>query len=330
MGDNVRLASIGLGWWGSVLAEGAVAAGAELAACYARSPEARDEFAAKHGCAAAPSFEAVLEDPTIDGIMLATPHTTHADYIVEAADAGKHVFVEKPLALTVADSKRAIAAMDEADRVLLVGHQRRRQPAMRRLKELISGGDLGLVVAFEANQSVPNAHRFAPGYWRADREESPLGGMTSLGVHQIDNMHYLIGPIDRVFAFTNVLIDDPPIDDTTAVVVEFETGALGYLGTSFVVPRTTSVAVRGTDASAMSTDDGARFFVQERADAVPTEEPIEQLDTVADELAEFVRCIQEGGTPETGGPGALEVIVVMEAMVAASESGTAQRVADFR
>jgi predicted dehydrogenase len=327
---TVRLASIGLGWWGNVLADGAKASGAEIAACYARNDKARDEFAAKHGCASAPSFDAVLEDPAIDGIMLATPHTTHVDLIVQAAAAGKHVFVEKPLALTVAESKRAIAAMEEADRVLQVGHNKRRQPAMRRIKELIVRGDLGMVVSIETNQSVPNALGFAPGYWRARREESPLGGMTSLGVHMIDNMHYLLGPIERVFAFTNVLMQQPPIDDVTAVVVEFASGPLGYLGTSFVVPRATSLAVRGTEGAAMSTEDGSRFLVQSRADAAPSEEPIAQLDTIADELGEFARCITEGGIPETGGPEALDVIVVMEAMIAATESDTPQVVADFR
>ena len=330
MTDTVKLASIGLGWWGNMLADAAVAAGAEIAACFARYPEARDEFAAKHGCVAASSFEAVLADPAIDGVLIATPHTTHADYIVAAAAAGKHVFVEKPLALTVTDAKRAMMATEGAGTVLLVGHNRRRQPAMRRLKEMIAGGDLGHVVAIETNQSIPNALGFAPDYWRADRAENPLGGMANLGVHMIDTMNYLLGPIDRVSAFSNLLIEQPPIDDITVVIVEFESGVLGYLGTSFVVPRTTTVAVRGTDASAESTEDGARFFVQARADAAPTEKDVEQIDTVADELGEFVRCIGDGGTPETGGPEALEAVAVMDAMTASAESATVQRVADFR
>lgn len=327
---TVRLASIGLGWWGNVLAGGAKASGAEIAACYARNEEARDGFAAKHGCVPAPSLDAVFDDPAIDGIMLATPHTTHGDLIVQAAAAGKHVFVEKPLALTVAECKRTIAATGAANRVLQVGHNKRRQPSMRRIKQLIDNGDLGRVVSVETNQSVPNALGFAPDYWRAQREESPLGGMTSLGVHMVDNMHYLVGPIERVFAFTNVLMEQPPIDHVTAVVFEFETGPLGYLGTSFVVPRTTSLTVRGTDGAAMSIEDGSRFLVQARADSAPTEEPIAQLDTIADELGEFARCITEGGQPETGGPEALEVIVVMEAMIAATESDTPQVVAEFR
>lgn len=330
MTDNVRLASVGLGWWGKVLAEKAVAGGAEIAACYARTAEAREEFARSQGCEAASSYEAVLADPAIDGVILATPHSTHGDYIVAAAEAGKHVFVEKPFTLTVADGKRSMAAMAEAGRVLMVGHNRRRQPAIRRMKELVTNGELGLVVAIETNQSVPNAHKFAPGYWRADRTESPLGSMTSLGVHMIDTMHYLLGPIGRVFAFTKVLIEQPPIDDTTTVVFEFESGALGYLGTSFVVPRSATVVVRGTDRAALMAEDGARFFLQDRADPVPVEQSLEPLDTVADELGEFVNCIREGGTPETGGPEGLEVIAVLEAMVASSESGTAQDVEDFR
>jgi predicted dehydrogenase len=319
-----------LGWWGNILAGAATSQGGEIVAAFARNPASREEFAAKHPCRTPATFEEILSDPEVDGVLVATPHTTHGAYIEAAAAAGKHVFVEKPLTLTVAEGKRAIAAAERAGVVLQVGHNRRRQPANRLLKQLIADGELGQVVMIETQQSVPNAQRFQPGYWRANRAESPLGGMTSLGVHMIDTMHYLLGPVERVFAFSNVLIAEPPIDDATTIVLEFPSGQLGYLGTSFVVPRATEVTVRGTAGAAWNADDGTRFYRQTAEETSRSEQPIDTLDTVADQLGEFLAAMRGEAVPETGGTEALEVVAVLEAAQASSESGRAEAVADFR
>jgi predicted dehydrogenase len=330
MADKVRLASVGLGWWGNVLAEAAQTAGGDIVTGYARTPAAREEFANKHGCRPAATYEEVLADPDVDAVMIATPNTTHGDCVVAAAAAGKHVFVEKPFTLTVADGKRAIAAMEAAGKVLFVGHNKRRQPANRRLKGLIDGGELGEVVSIDTTLTKPMALGFDPGYWRADRTEAPLGAMTSLGVHMIDTMHYLLGPIERVSTFTTELLPGLPIDHITMTIYEFASGQLGYLGTSFVAPHTTSVVVRGTEGAAFNEENGSRFYRQGIDDPDRVEEPVEVLDTITAELDEFVRCVRGEAAPETGGAEGLAVIAVMEAMVASSESGTAQNVSDYR
>ncbi len=330
MSDKVRLASVGLGWWGNVLAEAAVAGGAEIAGGFARTPETRDDFTTKHGGRAFATYEEILDAPDVTGVLLATPHTTHADQIAAAAAAGKHVFIEKPLTLTVAQGKRAVAAADATGVVLQVGHNRRRQPANRRLKELVESGELGTVTMVETQQSMGGSLGFKPGYWRADRAESPLGAMTSLGVHMIDTMTYLLGPIDRVFTFSKQILEAPPIDHATSIVCEFASGPLGYLGSSFVVPRTTTVTVRGTGGTATNDEDGTRFYLQGQQDAAMAEQPVASLDTIADELAEFVKAIRGEATPETGGAEGLEVVAVLEAAIASSESGRAESVADFR
>lgn len=330
MSEKVRLAFVGLGRWGNVLAEAAVAGGAEIAGGFARTAATRETFAQKHGGRSFGSYEEILQAPDVDGVLLATPHTTHSDQIVAAAAAGKHVFVEKPLTLTVASGKRAVSAAEEAGIILQVGHNRRRQPANRRLKELIDTAQLGTIAMIETHQSVPAALGFKPGYWRASRTESPLGAMTSLGVHMIDTMTYLLGPIDRVFSFTKGILDTPPIDHATSIVFEFASGPLGYLGTSFVVPVTTSVAVRGTKGTAVNDEDGTRFYVQNAQEPGRSEQPVESIDTIADELGEFARAIRGETSPETGGAEGLEVVAVLEAAIASSESGRAEVVADFR
>lgn len=328
--SKVRLASVGLGWWGSVLARGAAAAGAEIVGGHARGEESRRSFVESHGGRAFQSFEEILAAEDVDGILLATPHTTHADLIIAAADAGKHVFVEKPLTLDVASGKKAIAATETAGVVLQVGHNKRRQPANRRIRQLIEEGALGAVTMIETHQSTPNALRFEPGYWRANSTESPLGGMTSLGVHMLDTITYLLGEISTVFVMSKGIIDFPPIDHATALLFEFSSGPLGYLGTSFVVPRVTTVTVRGTAASVVNEVDGHRFLRQTIEDQKPTEQAIEVIDTVADELDEFVRSIRGETQPETGGREGLEVVAILEAAKVSAESGKPQKVAEFR
>lgn len=328
--DNVRLASVGLGWWGKVLADGARSAGAEIVGAYARSRESRIDFTDAHGGRPFESFEEVLAADDVEGILLATPHLTHAGLIRAAAEAGKHVFVEKPLTLTVASAKSAVAAAEESGVVLQVGHDRRRQPANRKIKQLIDEGELGTVTMVETQQSTPNALGFDPGYWRANHQESPLGGMTSLGVHMVDTMTYLLGPVERVSAFSKEILDHPPIDHATTIILEFASGPLGYLGTSFVVPRTTTVTVRGTEGSVTNAENGTRLFWQGRDDDAPREQEVVVLDTVADELGEFVRSIRGEATPETGGAEGTEVVAVLEAAVASRESGRPVAVDDFR
>ena len=331
--NKVRLGLVGLGWWGGVLADG-VAAGSEAAVVsgFARTPETRQKFADERGVRQADSYEDMLADEEIEGVILATSHESHAGMIEAAADAGKHIFVEKPFTLSVEDGKRAIAAADKAGVILQVGHNRRRQNANRRIKELIDNGELGTVVMVETQMNIPKALDFAPGYWRASRDESPLGSMTSLGVHMLDTMHYLLGPVDRVFAFSKsgIVPNGPEIDHATSIVLEFESGQQGYLGTSFVLAPTTTVNVGGTGGTIWNEEDGAKLFRQAPKERTRSPEQVEANDTVADQMAEFARAVRGGPAPETGGAEGLEVISVLNAAMASVESGEAQSVADFR
>jgi hypothetical protein len=155
--DRVGLGLIGLGWWGGVLTSAARQGGAaDMVSCFARSEQAREDFAAKHGVAAASSLEAMLEDPTIEGVLIATSHQSHRPLVEKVAAAGKHVFVEKPLTTTVAEGRACVEAAKAAGVLLQVGHQRRRTAANRRVKEMLDTGELGDVETVIAHQSVPN------------------------------------------------------------------------------------------------------------------------------------------------------------------------------
>ena len=327
----VRVAAVGVGTWGRVLAD-AARRGADLTvvACTSRSPEPRAEFARTYGCRDLPTFEAVLGDPEVEGVLISTPHSVHASQVVAAARAGKHVFVEKPFTLTVADGQRATEACRQAGVVLAVGHQRRRQPAHRALRGLLEAGTLGRVAQIEGNFSADGGFALVkPGRWRADRAETPGGAMTNLGIHHVDTFQYLLGPIVRVMALSRqVALTGVSIDDATCILLEFASGTLGYLGTSWVhATRTASLAVHGTDAQAWSEADGARLFLVRRGEKERTAVALPPVDAIVDELAEFARCVRDSTKPEVGGEAATANIAVLEAIVEAIDTGRAVAVA---
>ncbi len=321
MAEKVRLASIGVGWWGGVLAE-KVKTGelAEIVSCFARNPEKRAVFAATHGCRAAASYHQILSDPEIEGVLIATSHRSHRQLITEAAAAGKAIFVEKPMTTTVADGLACVEAAERAGVVLQVGHQRRRHPAEREIKRLLQHGDLGDIEMIEGSQSIPNGYTMPDEAWRWSEEESPLGGMTSLGIHKIDSFLYLAGPVRSVFTFSRKG-RNRPIDEATVVAFEFTSGAVGSLVTSFFTPRVSTLTVSATEATAFSSEDGSRLSLVRRTDPTPTEVALTAIDAVADQLAEFARAIRGETTVEVDGRAGLEVVRVLAAAHQSHQTG---------
>jgi predicted dehydrogenase len=229
----------------------------------------------------------------------------------------------------VADGKRAIKAAEFMGVVLQVGHNRRRQPANRRLKEMVESGELGMAHYAEANLSYPKGLNPRTG-WRADPAESPAGGMTGLGVHMADNLNYLLGRPARAAAFSRQNIGVSKLDDATTATLEFESGCLAFLGTSMVIPDIGRTAVWGTEAAAWNELDGERFYFQPVGEMERSEQPVETLDTVRDELEEFVGNVRNGTTPETGGPEALEAVAVLEGIVESAATGTVVELDEVR
>jgi predicted dehydrogenase len=329
--DTVRLGVIGLGWFGGVLTESARSSGvAEVVSAFARSEETRAAFADSHGVPAASSVDEMLEDPAVEGVLIVTPHSTHADLAVRAAEAGKHVFVEKPLALTVAETKRVADAADRAGVVVQVGHNRRRQPANRRIKAMIDGGELGTILHLDGMHTAPGGFKPDLPAWRKDPDECPFGGMSALGVHTVDTFNYFVGPAKRVTAFSTRFLGATDLDDATAILLEYGTGALGAINTTYFAPPTVSLSVFGTDAAAWNEEDGKRLYTQARADAARSEQDVDPLDTITDEIGEFAKNVRYGGRPETGIDEAIEVAAVLDAIGRSVETGSAVDVSDLR
>lgn len=326
-GDKVKLASIGLGWWGTELAEAVNRTDvAEIVSGFARSEESRAKFADKLGVDTASSLEELLADPAVEGVLIATSNQTHRPIIEQAAAAGRHVFVEKPFTNNVADGAAAVAAAKEAGVLIQVGHQRRRTAGERRMKAMIEGGELGDIETLVAHQSMPNGFKMPPQAWRWDPDQSPLGGMTSLGVHKVDSMLYLAGPIRSVFALTRPG-RERPIDEATVLAVEFDSGALGTLTTSFFTPMINDIAVFATLGAAYSSQGGARLQFQGRDDPAAAEVELDPVDPVVDQLTAFAQAIRGEIPVEVDGEAGLAVVAVMEAAVRSVEEGRSIEIA---
>ncbi len=328
--DKVRLASIGLGWWGGVLVDAVNRGGSgEVVSGFARSEDARKAFSEKHGCRTAGSLDELLNDPEVEGVIVATPHSTHLDMISAAASAGKHVFVEKPLTLTVDEAKKAIEATSKANVTLQIGHHRRRLGANRKIREMIDSGELGVLHQLEANLSLPMGFEPKQG-WRNDPAECPAGSMTGLGVHMIDNLQYLAGPAKKVAAFSKKVLGKTNLDDTTSIIIEYENGPLGYIGSTFVIPKICDTAAFGTKMRAYSEEEGGKLYVAKVGEEARSEVDVVGGDALADEMNEFCRCARGEATPETGGPEGLEVVAVLEAVVQSATTGQVVDVASLR
>lgn len=230
----INAAIVGLGWWGKTLVEAVAGDNGEMrfvaGATRTTSDDARN-FAQEHKLKLYASFDELIHDPQIDAVVLATPHSLHTSQIIAAAGRGKHVFCEKPFALTKADAEQAVAAVKTAGVSLGLGYNRRWHPEMTRLREQIKSGALGVILHVEATMTFPNALFLTADAWRASREETPCGGLTPMGVHAVDGMIDLCGDIDEVYCQSFRRAVAIEADDTTSILFRMKQGMSGYLGT---------------------------------------------------------------------------------------------------
>jgi predicted dehydrogenase len=229
----INAAIVGLGWWGKTLVESAANSDAiRFVAGTTRTagPEV-ETFAKKHGFRLLSNYDAVLADPEINAVVLATPHSMHGAQVIAAAAAKKHVFCEKPFTLTKREADEAVAAVRRAGVTLALGYNRRLHPEMIKLRDMIRAGELGTILHVEATMTFPNVLFINPSHWRADKSETPCGGLMPMGVHAIDGMIDLCGPIDHVFAQSFRRAATIDADDTTSILLRMKEGMSGYLGT---------------------------------------------------------------------------------------------------
>jgi predicted dehydrogenase len=290
----IRCAIAGLGRWGRSLVE-AAQRGGRLQITHAVEPdaEAARAFCAGHGLKLAGNVDAVLGDPAIEAILLATPHSQHLSQVIAAAKAGKPVFCEKPLALRREHAMRMFEACRNAGVVLAVGHNRRFWPSLRTLREIVASGELGTILHIEGHNSNENSQVITQG-WRLSPEESPGGGLTGAGLHVLDAFVSVLGPVHRVYARLGPREAGPPPLDSAVLALDFASGVTGTLATVRATPFYWRVHVFGTAGSVEVLDEVT--VVRRRSGAKPENITLAAIDVLASELAAFADAV-EGRAP---------------------------------
>jgi len=219
----LNVAVCGLGWWGRVIVPLAKSS-AKLKVVRVVDPDpAAAAFASQQGISLS-SFDDVLTDPAVHGIVLCTPHTLHTDQIVRAANAGKHVFCEKPLSLSRSEVLRAIDAINKKKLTLAVGHEKRFEPPIQEALRMIKAGELGTPLQIEANFVQDKFLSLPADNWRLSAKEAPAGPMTATGIHLLDLSVGVFGAAQRVFASVRTLGSHLANGDTLAILVDFGKG----------------------------------------------------------------------------------------------------------
>ena len=244
----VDVAIVGLGWWGKKLArsmEGSqvirAIRGVEPAAA------ATEGFADTCGFPISSSFHEALADTRVKAVILATPHSMHEQQIADAAAAGKHVFCEKPLALTRKGAERSVRLLKKKNLVLGIGHERRWEPPVAEMLADARSGKLGKLLQLEANWSHDKFAAMTADNWRLSGGEAPAGGMTATGIHIFDLATSLFGEAETVLAYSASLASSIPNGDSTCALVRYRNGCTAYVSTMMAIPGISRVAVFGSE-----------------------------------------------------------------------------------
>jgi predicted dehydrogenase len=326
--NPVATALVGLGWWGRKMASLVNAGGAQMHFVRAvdPSPDAA-AFAAQMGLQYSPDMDEALADPTIEAVVLATPHSLHREQIARVVAAGKHVFCEKPLDLTRAGAEASVALCRKAGLVLGMGHERRFEPPIAEILEAAKSGRLGRLLQIEANFSHDKFLGLDPSNWRLKADQAPAGGMTATGIHLTDLAVKLMGRATDVRVVCENLASKIPQGDTMSAHIRFAGGGTAYVSATLATPFISRFAVFGTDGwievrdkAHVEAPDG--WIVTEGWKNQPiTVREVAPAEPVRDNLRAFARAVRgEADYPITG-EDMINNIALLEAIVRSSKSG---------
>jgi predicted dehydrogenase len=226
-----------MGWWGKIIVP-LLKTSSKLKVSKVVEINAAGiaDFARAQGVDVVTDYAAVLKDPAIQGVVLCTPHTQHTDQIVAAANAGKHVFCEKPLSMTRADVLRAVSAINANKVALAVGHEYRFSPPIVELMRIVKSGELGTPLQVEACFNQDKFLTLAADNWRLSGKEAPAGPMTATGIHLLDLSVGVFGEADHVYASVKQLGSQLANGDTLAILVSFRNGGHALLSAILATP----------------------------------------------------------------------------------------------
>ena len=236
--EPVKLGIVGLGRWAKVLTNAAQKSDKlQIIAGNSRSQEKRDAFTKQFGVNTYESLEEILSMPEIEGVIITVPNEQHFSIAKQIAEAGKHVYTEKPISNILADGLKMEALQRAHNITMTVGHSARLLKGIQMMKENLDNGVLGKLAFIEANFSNERALELTPDTWRWYRDRAPGGPLSQLAIHMFDILHYLGGDVDGVSSIASKLSPvGAEVDDQSMSTVRFKNGVIGYVGSSWTSP----------------------------------------------------------------------------------------------
>ena len=335
--DSIGFGIIGAGSIGPVHADAITAAEGAHVACVCDILEDKAQaLAEKHQVPYTTSLEDMLARDDIQAVSVCTPSGMHHTHAIQAAEAGKHILCEKPLDITLAAIDEMIQAAEECSVRLSGVFQYRTMAGTLKAKQAIREGKLGKLALGDCYQKYYRAHTYyASAGWRATWELDGGGALMNQGVHGIDLIQFLMGPLARVSAHCRHITRNIPVEDTAVAILEWECGALGVLeGTTSILPGYgLHLAVNG-DLGSLSLE-GGNLTAWE----IPGEEAVEAEsedagDTSSDPLGlkatghqahveDLVAAIREDREPLLNGREARAAVEIIKAIYLSSREGGA-------
>jgi 1,5-anhydro-D-fructose reductase (1,5-anhydro-D-mannitol-forming) len=296
----------------------------ELVAVVSRDEGRAKEFAGKHGARHAYTrYEDLLADPAVDVVYIATPNALHAEQAISAAEAGKHVLCEKPLAMTVEDARRVVEAAREHGVRLGTNFQTRHFAPVEEIQRAIRAGEIGDILVVQA-ESSPGANPLRG--WRTDASLAGMGTVNNIGVHPLDLVRYLVAAeVREVAAMTDVGRRDE-LETLALVLLRFEGGALAYVNANQKVPlHQNDIELYGTSGTILGRNCTRPGFDSEVTVRTADGERTIQSSTrdgFDRAVAAFNRAILEDRTPSASGEDGLRSVEVVDAIRTSARSGT--------
>jgi predicted dehydrogenase len=334
----IRAAIVGLGRWGRSLVNSVQGKSDDIrfVAAHTRTRASAEDFCRDKGVPLIDGYEKILADPNIDAVVLATPHSQHEQQVLQAAAAGKHIHVEKPITLDRKSADRAVAATRKAGVVLAVGYCRRFHPSVVDVRTRLKDGRLGNVISMVAQHTTSTGQFIPTGNWRAAPDEAPGGALTATGVHSLDHMIEFAG---RVRDVRCVIARHVPghSDDTTTVMLNFESGVTGLIFCSVATATNYAFTLYGSKGLAEFSRPNLQAFrfvpTSTQAPTGPITAPPDEIsehkgfDMLNAELTAFARAIRDKTSYPVPIEDVLHGVSVFDAIVRAGKSGQIETVA---
>lgn len=301
----------------------------EIVAVQARDEERVRVTAERHGIPLwTTDVDEILAADHVDAVYIASPVFLHASQTVAAAQAGKHVLCEKPMALTAAECEQMIAACKEADVVLMPAFMLRFNPAPVEIKKLLENGEIGQVITLKAQFGF--WYPPGPGIWRQVKRLSGGGALADVGSHAIDLLRFLAGEVVSVAAHTATLTFDYDVDDVSTLLMRFASGSIGFVDAYFNARRLENrLEIVGTEgtiiAETLSGSTRTQFRVLRRHRTDYYDLP--KASHYVAEVEHFAKCVAEGTQPEVTGEDGLKCQQIIEAAFKSAETGAVVKLA---